>query len=145
MAAEPPILAAKPREWLLPILLATSPPVFTLHCQNFTSHVNNPASYAGYFKAATSHSPRDFAARIHSPLSKFYVAREQSRQLRRLTLSGIVHSQYINIITLTRGVLNKFRTGFPDSLSSGVLRYKRVLKINNFALETSDSCMLEFF
>ena len=43
MAAEPPILTAKR---LLPILLATSPPVFTLHCQNFTSHANNPASYA---------------------------------------------------------------------------------------------------
>ena len=36
------------------------------------------------FKAAPFHSPRDFAARIHSPLSKFYLAREQSRQLRRL-------------------------------------------------------------
>ena len=34
--------------------------------------------------AVPSHSPRDFTARIHSPLSKFYVAREQSRQLRRL-------------------------------------------------------------
>ena len=32
---------------LLPILLTTSPPVFTLHCQNFTSHANNPASHAG--------------------------------------------------------------------------------------------------
>ena len=32
---------------LLPILLATPPPVGTLHCQNFTSHANNPASYAG--------------------------------------------------------------------------------------------------
>ena len=32
---------------LLLILLSTSPPVFTLHCQTFTSHANNPASYAG--------------------------------------------------------------------------------------------------
>ena len=48
MAAEPLILAAKPREnkGLRPILPATSPPVFTLRCQNFTSHANNPASYA---------------------------------------------------------------------------------------------------
>ena len=60
MAAEPPILAAKPRE--------ASAEAARLD-----------------FKAAPSHSPRDFAARIHSPLSKFYVAREQSRQLRRLS------------------------------------------------------------
>ena len=72
MAAEPPILAGKPREVrptrgnpppilagserrsraipkrLLPILLATSPPVFTLHWQNFTSHANTipPATQA---------------------------------------------------------------------------------------------------
>ena len=55
MAAEPPILAAKPRD----------------------------------SKASPFHSPRDFAARIHSPLSKFYLAREQSRQLRRLGIDGI--------------------------------------------------------
>ena len=61
MAAEPPILAAKPRD----------------------------------FKAAPFHSPRDFAARIHSPLSKFYLAREQSRQLRRLILIQIIFLQPI--------------------------------------------------
>ena len=35
-------------------------------------------------KAVPFHSPRDFAARI-PPLSKFYFASEQSRQLRRLS------------------------------------------------------------
>ena len=39
---------------LLSILLATSPPVFTLRCQNFTSHANNPASYAGYVNLKTT-------------------------------------------------------------------------------------------
>ena len=51
-------------------------------------------------KAAPSHSPRDFAARIHSPLSKFYLAREQSRQLRRL-----VNAQKILVVTVKKSHL----------------------------------------
>ena len=43
------------------------------------------------FKAAPSHSPGDFAARIYSPLSKFYFAHEQSRQLSRLIPKRKMH------------------------------------------------------
>ena len=41
-----PILVAKPRESkrFIPILLATSPPVFTFRRQNFASCVNNPST-----------------------------------------------------------------------------------------------------
>ena len=58
------------------------------------------------FKAAPSHSSRDFAARIHSPLPKVYLAREQSRQLRRLeiTLLSINLMEHFTFHGLTRKV-----------------------------------------
>ena len=57
---------------------------------------------------APSHSHRDFVARIHSPLSKVYLLREQFRQLRRLSLDK---KNIIHFVPLDPGVYVKTGTG----------------------------------